>query len=99
MALTKSAALEYAAHGIRVNALVPGAFQTPMMDGVIDRMSGGDPENRKQVEQSLSGYIALGRLGRPEEAAEAVTWLCSDAASYVTGHSLIIDGGMTAAYR
>jgi NAD(P)-dependent dehydrogenase (short-subunit alcohol dehydrogenase family) len=99
VALTKSAALEYASRGIRVNALVPGAFRTPMMEGVIDRAAGGVAEQRPQVEEMLKSYIAMGRLGSPEEAADAVIWLSSDASSYVTGHSLIVDGGMTAPYR
>lgn len=70
-----------------------------MIDGVIDRAAGGAPEQRPQVEEMLKSYIAMHRLGAPEEAAEAVVWLASDAASYVTGHSLIVDGGMTAPYR
>jgi len=99
LALTKSAALEYAARGIRVNALVAGAHRTPMLEGVFDAIGGGDPEARARAETEYLRFIALGRLGRPEEAAAAAVWLCSDAASYVTGHSLIVDGGMTAAYR
>jgi NAD(P)-dependent dehydrogenase (short-subunit alcohol dehydrogenase family) len=70
-----------------------------MMEGVIDRAAGGVPEHRPQVEEMLKSYIAMGRLGSPEEAAEAVVWLSSHASSYVTGHSLIVDGGMTAPYR
>lgn len=96
VALTKSAALECAPHGIRINALVPGAFDTPMLDDVFTRISPGDPAVAKE------GYerrIPVGRIGRPEEAADAVLWLCSDQASYVTGHSLIVDGGLTAAFR
>lgn len=99
IALTKSAALEVAERGIRVNAVVPGAVRTPMLDGVIGRMSGGDPAVRQEVERTLDSMVPAGRAGRPEEIAEAVVWLCSDAASYVTGHSLIIDGGVTAPYR
>lgn len=99
LALTKSAAQEYAQRGIRVNALVAGAFRTPMLERVFDRASGGDPEGRKAAEDRYREYIAMGRIGGPEEAAEAVVWLCSDAASFVTGHSMIVDGGMTAPYR
>jgi NAD(P)-dependent dehydrogenase (short-subunit alcohol dehydrogenase family) len=99
LAFTKSAALEYARQGIRVNALVAGGFQTPMLDSVFDRVTGGDAEARKAIVKQYEGLIALGRIGRPEEAAEAVLWLCSDAASYVTGHSMIVDGGWTAATR
>ncbi|HTA44347.1 MAG TPA: glucose 1-dehydrogenase [Bryobacteraceae bacterium] len=99
LAFTKSAALEYARQGIRVNALVAGGFQTPMLENVFDRVSGGDAAARQAIINQYEGLVALGRIGRPEEAAEAVLWLCSDAASYVTGHSMIVDGGWTAATR
>jgi NAD(P)-dependent dehydrogenase (short-subunit alcohol dehydrogenase family) len=99
LALTKSAALEYARSGIRVNALVAGGFQTPMLEGAIDRVSGGRPEAKQTLVKRYESLIALGRIGRPEEAAEVAVWLCSDAASYVTGHSMIVDGGWTAATR
>lgn len=96
LALTKSAAQEYAAEGIRVNALVAGAFRTPMLEGVFERLSPGEPS---AAEAGYARMVPLGRVGRPEEAADAVLWLCSDAASYVTGHSMIVDGGITSAYR
>ncbi len=99
IALTKSAALEYSGQGIRVNVLVPGAFDTPMLQGVMARASGGSEEARLAIEKSWTERIASGRIGRPEEAAAAAVWLCSDAASYVTGHSLIVDGGLSAALR
>jgi NAD(P)-dependent dehydrogenase (short-subunit alcohol dehydrogenase family) len=99
LALTKSAALEYARQGIRVNALVAGGFRTPMLEGVFDRVSSGNPEAREAIIKKYEDMVALGRIGRPEEAAQAVLWLCSGAASYVTGHSMIVDGGWTAATR
>jgi NAD(P)-dependent dehydrogenase (short-subunit alcohol dehydrogenase family) len=99
LGLTKSAALEYAPHDIRVNALAAGAFRTPLLEDAIEELSGGDPESREALEAQYDQEIALGRIGRPEEAAEAVVWLCSDPASYVTGHSMIVDGGMTATMR
>jgi len=99
IALTKAAALEYARQGIRVNALVAGPFQTPMLEEQLTRASGGDPEVRAAMEKRWCETLAMGRIGKPEEAAEAVVWLCSDAASYVTGHSMIVDGAMTAAMR
>ncbi len=99
LALTKSAAQEYAPEGIRVNALVAGAFRTPMLEGVFEKVSGGDPDAREAVEGEYRRQIPLARIGGAEEAAEAAVWLASDAASYVTGHSMIVDGGMTAAVR
>jgi len=99
LGLTKSAAFEYAKDNIRVNALVAGAFRTPMLEGAIDMFAKGDPAVRQQVEQNFKLMTAVGRVGAPEEAAEAVLWLCSDAASYMTGASMIVDGGLTARFR
>jgi NAD(P)-dependent dehydrogenase (short-subunit alcohol dehydrogenase family) len=82
-----------------VNALVAGAFDTPMLDDAIDRASGGDSIVREAMLKSYSQMTAAGRIGRPEEAAEAALWLCSEAASFVTGHSMIVDGGLTAPMR
>jgi NAD(P)-dependent dehydrogenase (short-subunit alcohol dehydrogenase family) len=96
LGLTKSAVQEYAKQGIRVNALVAGGFRTPMLESVFERVSPQDPA---AAEAGFSQLVPLGRIGRPEEAAEAVLWLCSEAASYVTGHSLIVDGGATAPFR
>jgi len=83
---TKSAALEYAARGIRINAVCPGLIWTPMADQMV---AAGQGEALKAMEKS----IPMGRVGRPEEIAAAVLWLCSDAASYVTGQSISVDGG------
>ena len=99
LALTKSAAQEYATQGIRVNALVAGAFRTPMLEQVFESVGGGTPQGAAGVEAQYAGLVPMRRIGRPEEAADAAVWLCSEAASYVTGHSLIVDGGMTAATR
>lgn len=85
--LTKSAALDYAAHGVRVNAICPGIIETPMMD----RFSGGTPEGRDRV----IGQEPVGRMGSPEEIASAVLWLSSDLGSFATGHAMVIDGGQT----
>ncbi len=95
LALTKSAAQEYAQQGIRANALVAGGFRTPMLERVFERSSGGDPKVTAKVEGQFSEMVPLKRIGRPEEAAEAVIWLCSERASYVTGHSMIVDGDLT----
>ena len=99
LALTKSAAQEYATRGIRINALVAGAFRTPMLEGVFDIASAGDVEARAAVEARYSSMIPLARIGRAEEAAAVVLWLCSDEASYVTGHSMIADGGWSSSLR
>jgi NAD(P)-dependent dehydrogenase (short-subunit alcohol dehydrogenase family) len=89
--LTRTAALEYASNGIRVNAVCPGWIETPM---VMD--SGPQPASIPAVYDALAGLMPLGRLGKPEEVAAAVAWLCSDAASFVTGHPLLVDGGALA---
>jgi NAD(P)-dependent dehydrogenase (short-subunit alcohol dehydrogenase family) len=96
LALTKSAAQEYASNGIRINALVAGGFDTDMLRTAISKVVGDDAAN---IDAALTGFasqVPLGRVGRPEEAAQAALWLCSDAASYVTGQSMIVDGGLTA---
>lgn len=91
--LTKAAALGYATEGIRVNAIDAGAFRTPMLDEVLNRVGGGDVE---AAAAQYAAAIPLGRIGRPDEIARAVVWLCSDAASYITGHTLAVDGGLLA---
>lgn len=96
LALTKSAAQEYAANGIRVNALVAGGFDTELLRSSVSRMLGGDEERIQRAFEGFMGQIPAGRIGDPAEAAQAAVWLCSDAASYVTGSSMIVDGGLTA---
>ncbi len=86
--LSKSAALDYARRGIRVNAVCPAYTDTPMVRGAI----AADPA----MAQIMARAIPMGRLGQPAEIAEAVVWLCSDAASFVTGHALVLDGGLVA---
>ena len=86
--LTKTAALEYAKSGIRVNAVCPGLIQTPM----VERITNGHP----QLGEALVAAEPIGRTGRPEEIAESVVWMCSDAASFVTGHAMSVDGGFVA---
>lgn len=88
LGLTKSAALEYASRGIRINAVCPGLIQTAMADQM--RANGQGPA----LDAMLEG-VPIKRLGRAEEIADAVLWLCSDAASLVIGHSLAVDGGIT----
>jgi NAD(P)-dependent dehydrogenase (short-subunit alcohol dehydrogenase family) len=88
LGLTKTAAVENARTGIRVNAICPGSIDTPM----LQESMAIDPQVRKMILSSQPG----GRLGTPEEVAEAVVWLCSDRASFVTGHSMLVDGGAVA---
>lgn len=86
--LTKQIALDYATQNIRVNSVCPGVIHTPM----IDRITGGDPATLK----AFTDMEPVGRLGKPEEIAAAVVWLCSDEASFVTGINLPVDGAYVA---
>jgi len=86
--LTKTSALECAKLGIRVNAVCPGVIQTPM----IDRITGKEKDTIEQ----FTDLEPVGRFGQPEEIANAVVWMCSDEASFVTGHAMAVDGGFVA---
>ena len=86
LGLTKTAALEYASRGIRINAVCPGATQTPLL-----RL-----DSQPEREAKLARTHPLGRLGKPDEIAAAVVWLCSGAASFITGQGLVVDGGFLA---
>ena len=85
--LTRAAALDYAAQNIRVNAVCPGYIDTPMMS----RFTGGTLEGRAKV----IAEEPVGRMGKPDEIAAAVIWLCSDAAAFMVGHAMMMDGGQT----
>ena len=86
--LTKTAALEYAKAGIRVNAVCPGVIRTPMFERGLQK--------NPRLEERFAGVHPVGRIGQPEEIARAVVWLCSSAASFVTGTQLPVDGGFVA---
>ncbi|NBD09286.1 SDR family oxidoreductase [Corallococcus sp. Z5C101001] len=86
--MTKSAALEVASKGIRINAVCPGVIETPMVAGMLEK----EPAAMKEILRDQP----IGRLGRPEEIASAVLWLCGPGASFVIGHALAVDGGFTA---
>lgn len=87
LGLTKSSALEYAARGIRINAVCPGIIDTPMVASM--------KEGEAQAMGELMREVPIERLGTPEEIAAAVLWLCSPASSFVIGHGLVVDGGYT----
>jgi NAD(P)-dependent dehydrogenase (short-subunit alcohol dehydrogenase family) len=88
LGLTKCAALEYAARGIRINAVCPGLIHTSMADQMM-------ATGQADALDAMLKDVPIGRLGRPEEIADAVLWLCSPAASFVIGHALAVDGGFT----
>ena len=87
LGLTKSAALEYATRGIRVNAVCPGLIWTPMVQQMVD-------SGQKEALDAMVEAVPMRRHGSPDEIADAVLWLCSSAASYVTGQSISVDGGL-----
>lgn len=88
LGLTKSAALEYAGKGIRINAVLPGVIDTPMNDGMT--------ENNPGMIDQILGEVPIGRLGKPEEITSAVLFLCGPSASLIVGHGLAVDGGFLA---
>lgn len=87
--LTRTAAVEHAADGIRVNAVCPGFSETPMMTAIRDSASG-------DLDTSATSRIPMGRISTPEEIVQALLWLCSEANSFMTGSSVVLDGGLTA---
>ncbi|NKJ44752.1 SDR family oxidoreductase [Novosphingobium sp. SG720] len=87
LGLTRGAALDYAKQGIRINAVGPGTIDTPMIDRFVE-LAGSD-----SIMEPIRAAHPIGRTGKPEEVAEAVLWLASDASSFVVGHILMVDGG------
>ena len=91
--LTKTAAIEYASRGIRVNVVCPGAHRTPMLERVFATISPGDPA---RAEAAYTAQIPAGRIGEPRECGRVIAWLLSDAASYMSGAVVAVDGAMSA---
>lgn len=89
IALGRNAAMRYARDGIRVNTICPGAIRTPMLEASMIAMG-------VEADQLGAGYGAIGRIGSPEEVADAVLWLCSPASAFIVGHVLPVDGGYLA---
>lgn len=86
--MAKSLAVEWASHGVRVNALAPGYMRTALTDGVLEGQPG--------LRETWEGLTPMGRMGRPAELRGTVVYLASDASSFMTGHNLVVDGGYTA---
>jgi len=93
LGLTKTAALEYAKSGIRINAVSPAVIETDMVDRFVNALAAG---KEGEMRQQLASMHPIGRAGKPEEIANAVLYLCSDGASFITGQTLAVDGGFTA---
>ena len=89
-ALVRCLAIDYARHGVRVNAVVPGATETPLMWANVSE------DERERMREQINGEVPLGRLAVPTEIGQAVVWLLSDASAYVTGSDLVCDGGILA---
>ena len=85
--MTKSAAMEYAPHNIRINAVCPSYTQTPMLDAVVEKQPG--------IDKKLLKYVPMGRFAEADEIAEAVLWLASEKSKFITGETITLDGGLS----
>lgn len=99
ISLTKSVALEFSKSNIAINAIVPGPFETPMLNKVLSTQAQGDNEQKKIIEDQYKKLIPKGRFGNPDELAETILWLCEGNNNFISGHSLIIDGGLSSRFR
>lgn len=99
ISLTKSVAIETAQSNISINAIVPGPFETQLLEDALRTQAGGNGEKLAAVKEQYKQFIPVGRFGNPEEFAETVYWLCQDKSRYLSGHSLILDGGMSSRFR
>jgi NAD(P)-dependent dehydrogenase (short-subunit alcohol dehydrogenase family) len=94
--LTKSLAMDYAEHGIRVNCICPGSIETPLYESGFDHLT---PEKRARAHQTFAAMHLLGRAGEPEEIARVALFLCSQDASFITGQAVVVDGGYSTGHR
>lgn len=99
IALTKSAAREYARSNISMNVIVPGPHNTPLFKNAIHNGANTNSNETEEIENKIVGSIPMGRLGKPEEFAKTVLWLCRGENRFISGHTLIMDGGMSSRYR
>ncbi len=99
ISLTKSAALELAKSKISINAIVPGPFDTPMLNEALLTQAQGDQRQKEIIEREYKQFIPKGRFGNPVEVANTIFWLSEGNNNFISGHSLIIDGGITSRYR
>ena len=94
--LTKSLAMDYAEHGIRVNCICPGSIETPLYESGFDNLT---PEKRARAHQMFAAMHLVGRAGEPQEIARVAMFLCSQDASFITGQAVVVDGGYTTGHR
>lgn len=99
ISLTKSAALEYSHSNISINAVVPGPFETPMLNEALMTQANGNQEQKKSLVEQYKQMIPKGRFGNPMEIAETILWLTESKSKFISGHSLIIDGGLSSRFR
>lgn len=99
ISLTKSAALEYANSNISINSIVPGPFETPMLNEALSEQAKGSQEKKEAIVEKYKQVIPMGRFGNPMEIAQTIFWLTEGKSKFISGHSFIIDGGLSSRFR
>ena len=99
ISLTKSAALEYSKSNISINTIVPGPFETPMLDEALLKHANGSQEQKEAIAEQYKSLIPKGRFGDPNEIAETILWLSKGKSKFISGHSFVIDGGLSSRFR
>ena len=99
ISLTKSAALEYSKSNISINTIVPGPFDTPMLNEALMTQANGNPEQKEAIAEQYRQVIPKGRFGDPNEIAQTIVWLSEGNSKFMSGHSLIMDGGLSSRFR